>query len=215
MRLLIYGAGGHAQVVADAARAAISAGMLDCEVVGFVDDAPARQGTHVLGLPVLGPTTAAAQVAHDAVVVAIGANAVRRRLAQQCLAQGRTLATIIHPRAVLAPDVEVGVGTVIFAGAIVNTGSRIGSNAILNTGCTVDHHNVIGDDAHIAPGVHLGGEVEVGDGAFVGIGATVMPRASVGAWSVVGAGSLVHRPVPPHVTVVGVPARLLRTNKDA
>ena len=40
------------------------------------------------------------------------------------LAAGGELATLVHPTAVIAPDVTIGAGTVIMAGAIVNTGTK-------------------------------------------------------------------------------------------
>ncbi len=45
-KLIIYGAGGHAKVVADAA---LSSGW---EVIAFADDDPQKQGTRLLDIPV-------------------------------------------------------------------------------------------------------------------------------------------------------------------
>ena len=206
LRVMILGAGGHAQVIADAVQRAREAGAA-WEVVGFLDDNPALAGQMRLGLPILGAISTLAQYRHDGCVIGIGDNRLRQRLFDQLRAQGEQIVTIIHPRAVIASDVTVGAGAVIFAGVVVNTGSTIGENVVLNTGCTVDHHNIIADHAHIAPGAHLGGDVRIGEGAFIGIGVTVMPQRCVGAWSVVGAGALVHRDVPGGVTAIGVPAR--------
>lgn len=208
MRVLIVGAGGHAQVVAD-----ILLRMRDCgeavEPVGYVDDNQSLAGQTLLGLPVLGTTSDIGKLAHDAVVVAVGDNATRRRLFDRLRQTGEQFVTVRHPQAVVAPDVTIGVGTMVCAGVVINPGAVIGLNVILNTSCSIDHHNRIGDHVHIAPGVHLGGEVVVGEGALVGIGATVTPRLRIGAWSVVGAGSLVHHDVPDGVKVVGNPAHIL------
>ncbi len=208
-RVLIIGAGGHAQVVADILMRARDAGS-PIEPLGYLDDRPDLQDRMLLGLPVFGNLAALAEIPHDALIVAIGDNAVRARLFGELTARGEQMIVAKHPSAVVAPDVSIGLGTMICANAVVNPGSVVGNNVILNTACSVDHHSCIGDDVHIAPGVHMGGEVQVGQGALVGIGATVMPRRQVGAWSIVGAGSLVSRDVPNHAVVTGVPATIRR-----
>lgn len=211
MRVLILGAGGHAQVIADILLRAHDAGSTVAPI-GYLDDDPRLSGRVFLGLPVLGPLSQLAAIEHDAVIVAIGDNGVRCHLFESLRQQGECFAMAIHPHATLSSDVQVGPGTMICAGVVVNTGSTIGVNVILNTSCTVDHHNRIGDHAHIAPGAHLGGEVTIGEGTLIGIGATVMPRCQIGAWSVVGAAALVHHDLPAHVTAVGVPAQVIRWN---
>ena len=206
--VLILGAGGHGQVVADLLLAAAHTGSL--RPLGFLDDDSRLSGQARLGLPVLGPTTALDQIPHDAAIIGIGDNRVRRLLFERLMGRRERLIVACHPRAVVAQGVALGAGTVVCAGVVVNTGSRIGANVILNTGCTVDHHNVLGDHVHIAPGAHLGGDVQVGDGTLVGMGALVLPGRRVGAGCVVGAGAVVTRDLPDGVVVVGTPARIVR-----
>jgi sugar O-acyltransferase (sialic acid O-acetyltransferase NeuD family) len=206
--ILIVGAGGHGQVVADIFRARRDAG-LPSDQVAFLDDDRASHGRSLIGSPVIGPVNRSSDVPHEAVIVAIGDNATRARVFRRCADAGEQLAIGAHPRSTVAADVTLGPGSVVCAGAVVNTGTAIGCNVIINTGATVDHHSVIGAHVHIAPGVHMGGGVHVGDGALVGIGATVLPHVRIGAWSTVGAGAVVTADVPPHATVVGVPARVL------
>jgi sugar O-acyltransferase (sialic acid O-acetyltransferase NeuD family) len=209
MRVLIIGAGGHAQVVADILLRMADDGQAIIPV-GFLDDKPALLGLSFLGLPVVGRVSDLPDMAYDALIVAVGENRTRKHILEHLSGNFCRFAVALHPRSILAPDVKVGNGSMVCAGAIANTGAVIGAHVILNTGCSVDHHNVIGDCVHIAPGVHLGGEVEVGEGTLIGIGATVMPRRRIGSWSVVGAGALVHEDVPDGVVVVGVPARIVR-----
>lgn len=207
-QVLIIGAGGHAQVAADILLRMADVGM-EVEPIGYLDDDPRLLGSMWLGLPVLGPTAALDLIAHDAVLIAIGHNQTRRRLYERFRARGEQFIIARHPSAIIAPDVQIGAGTVIAARATVNPGARIGANVILNTGCIVEHHNRIGAHAHIAPGATLGGDVVVGEGALIGIGATVLPQGAVGDWSTVGGGALVAEPVGDGITVAGVPARLL------
>lgn len=208
-RILIIGAGGHGQVVADALICAQKEGCSDVPV-GFLDDNHRRSETSVLGLPVFGPTTRIDGIAHDAVIVGIGNNAIRRRVIHELRNNGETLVNVIHPSAVIADDVELGQGVVIAARAVINTGSIIADGVILNTACSTDHHNLVEAFAHIGPGAHLGGDVHVGEGTLIGIGAAVIRGCTVGEWSTVGVGAAVVRDVPPWSTVVGVPARVIK-----
>ena len=55
--------------------------------------------------------------------------------------------------------------------------------------------------------------VRIGAGAWIGSAAVVM--ADVGAGSIVGAGSVVTKPLPVEVIAAGVPARVIRSRRDA
>lgn len=203
-RILIIGAGGHGQVIADILLCQQRAGQ-PILPLAFLDSDPTRHGREILGLPVLGDESQLGQIEHDAIILAIGRNAARQHLFEQFSKEA--FATAVHPSAIIAADVEIGVGSMICAGAIINTGARIGRNTIINTAATVDHHNLIGDHVHIAPGVHLGGDVRVGEGALVGIGAAVLPQSQIGAWATVGAGATVIQNIPAHTVAFGTPAK--------
>lgn len=212
VHILVLGAGGHAQVIADCLLRSADLGEA-IQVMGYLDDDGRLHGRTLLGVPVLGPTELLATTPHDAVVIAIGNNAMRRHLFVELEAAGERFFVARHPTAIVAPDVTIAPGAMLCAGVVVNPGSQIAANVILNTSSSIDHHNHIGGHVHIAPGVHLGGEVTVAEGALVGIGATVAPRCRIGAWSTVGAGAVVIHDVPDGVTVVGSPARILEASK--
>lgn len=201
--LWIFGAGGHARIVIEAARlGSVFA------VAGCLDDREAMIGATILGVPVVGPINEATIAAHgiEHACLAIGGNAVRRDLVQR-LGDRVRWATVIHPRTIISPTATIGRGSMICAGAIVQVDASIGEHAIINTGATIDHECRIRDFAHVGPGVHLAGNVTVDTGAFLGVGSNVIPGKQIGGWSIVGAGAVVTRDVKDGVTVVGVPAR--------
>jgi sugar O-acyltransferase (sialic acid O-acetyltransferase NeuD family) len=207
VNVLVLGAGGHGQVVADILRAQEAAGEA-AHFIGYLDDNPC--GEELANGRVLGATDQWSSIDHDALIVAIGHNRTRKDRFDTLAAAGAQFGIAKHTATVVAPDVRIGVGTMLCAGAIVNTQTTIGANAIINTAASVDHHCRVGDHVHIAPGVRLAGEVTIDTGAFIGIGAVVLPGVRVGAWAVVGAGAVVIHDVPAGATVVGVPARAVK-----
>ncbi len=165
-RVLIVGAGGHGQAVAEA-----FALQGNCHLVGFVDDA-APVGSLVFGSPVLGTVGSLPKLAAmaDAVCVAIGHNATRQRLVEQALQVGFALATVVHPRAFVSPSAVVGAGSAIMAGALVGTCAQLGQGAIVNCGAVVDHHAVVEDFGHLGVGACMAGGSRVGQGAWLQAG---------------------------------------------
>lgn len=208
-KLLVWGAGGHAQVVADIVR---SEGKF--HLAGFIDTVnPARAGEPFCGATVLGAgEVLRSEAARDVkwVIIAIGDCEARLHCADKARALGLQLARAIHPSAVVASDVQIGVGTVLAAGAIIGTGTRLGANVIVNTAASVDHGCELQDGVHIAPGARLGGVVRVGRGTWIGIGAVVRDHITIGAQTMIGAGAVVIQDIPERVVAYGVPAREIR-----
>lgn len=202
--VLIYGAGGHAKVVIDAA---ILSRMY---IAGVVDDDSSLRGKKFMDYRIEFAPSQLAGFLEQGVrkaVVSIGNNDVRVEKEQVLLEFGYQLATVQHPSSIVATNTRIGDGCMILAGAVINPGATIGTSTIINTRSVIEHDCHVGNFSHIAPNATLGGGVYVGDLAMVGLGATVLPGITIGNHSIVGAGALVSRDVPEGVTVVGNPAR--------
>lgn len=201
--LLIIGAGGHGKVVADAALETGEWG----EIV-FLDDAwPEKKKNGLWDIHGKVDQLANWKGNCASAVVAIGNNHLRMELQSKLIAVGFEVATIVHPSATVSRFAKLGIGSVVFAHAVVNVDAVVGEAAIINTAATIDHDCQLGKGVHIAPGANLGGGVVVGDFSWVGIGAAVSHYLLIGAEVTVGAGAVVINNIEKGVTAVGVPAR--------
>ncbi len=208
-QLVIWGASGHARVVADMVRL-----QGNLEIIGFLDDLhPERAGTSFCGSTILGGREKLADLASMGVrnlVVAFGDCRARLAAAAFAAEADFNLCQVVHPRAVVAADVTIGPGTTVMAGGTINPGAVIGHNVIVNTNATIEHECVLEAGAHVCPNAVLGGQVRVGQAAWIGIGATVREKLSIGADAVIGAGAVVIHDIPARAVAYGVPATVRR-----
>ena len=101
----------------------------------------------------------------------------------------------------------------------IHPATKIGSGVFIDhgTGIVIGETAVIGDDVSLLQGVTLGGtgaergdrHPKIGKGVLLGAGAKVLGNITIGDYAKVASGSVVLKPVPPHCTAAGVPARLV------
>jgi serine O-acetyltransferase len=101
----------------------------------------------------------------------------------------------------------------------IHPAARFGSGVFVDhgTGITIGETAVVGDDVSMLHAVTLGGtgaqrgdrHPKIGRGVLLGAGAKVLGAIEIGEGAKIASGSVVLRPVPPHCTAAGVPARLV------
>ncbi|MDD5338522.1 MAG: serine O-acetyltransferase [Dehalococcoidales bacterium] len=117
-------------------------------------------------------------------------------LARYCSNLARMLTGVeIHPGAKIGRRCFIDHGT----GIVIGETSEIGDDVLMYQGCGLIGTSTKKEKRHPT----IGNCVEIGAGAFV------MGAITVGDDVRIGAGSVVIKPVPPGVTVVGVPARVV------
>ena len=122
-------------------------------------------------------------------------------------------------------------GSKIGKNCIIGEGVHIGNNVTIGDNVKIQNHSLIyegvtiEDDVFLGPNTVTTNDIEPtaqGDwthrfretvfkkGCSVGANSTIICGNTVGEGSLVGAGSVVTRDVPPHIIVVGNPAKFLR-----
>ena len=191
-RIAIYGAGGLGKEVR---------GMIEdqkdlYDFIGFIDDT-------------LTPEPLADLSQADDVFVAV-ANTGHRESIIDKLRSDFLFKPLIHSTVQTRSSVSIGKGSIICAGVRLTVDISIGEFAIINLNATIGHDVKLGNFVSIMPGVNVSGNVTIGDNAFIGSGATILQGLSIGKGATVGAGAVVTKDVAPGVTVIGVPAKLMR-----
>lgn len=202
--LAIYGLGGYGREVASFARR-----MGD---VWFVTDSLGDQGKLLNGVPVIGFEQL---VEHSLpTCIAVADASVRRRLAEKCREAGIPESSVYAPTSIRGDGVVLGGGSILSDMTICTADATIGRHFHANIYSYIAHDCVIGDFVTLAPRVCINGNTIIEDDVYIGTGAvlrqgTMDKPLRIGRGAVVGMGAVVTKDVPPGVTVIGSPARLL------
>ncbi|MHC5063616.1 MAG: acetyltransferase [Planctomycetota bacterium] len=217
-RVVILGAGGFAREVLDVFDAINASQPNSYEVLGFISEVEDDWLKIINDKPVLGGFDwfdSDPDHLQVRVICGVGSPPVRHRMIERCKKRGLAYVNAIHPQATMTRRVELGQGIVVTAGVILTNQITIGDHVHLNLHATVGHDARIDDYCTVAPGVNVSGNVHIGVGCDIGTGAAIIQHVSIGEWSVVGAGSVVNREIPANSTAVGVPAKVIKSRKDA
>ena len=200
--LIIIGASGYGKVIAD-----IAVALGGYEAIFFLDDN--KSIMDCAGYPVVGRSMEYVSYIDDSdFFVAISNEAVRKTIIRQLEADKATIATLVHPSAIIGNGVEIGVGTAVMPGAVINAGTTIGKGCIIKTSASVDYDCKIGDYCLIAIDASLGSNVEVGDGSRIEANATIVDGVYVVDECLIGAGAVLVKDASVHGAYYGVPAKM-------
>lgn len=146
--ILIIGAGGHGQVVAETAEAC---GYIK---IDFLDDQSEKAIGRISDL-------ADFCGKYEEAFAGIGNNVLRDRIMDQLQARGFRVPVLVHPTAYVSKSANLAEGTIIEPKAIVNSNAAVGRGGIVSVGAIIDHDVQIGRACHINAGaiVKAGGRV--------------------------------------------------------
>ncbi len=207
--MAVIGAGSYGTVIAELAE---SCGY---RVALFLDDDLAKHGTHLDGVPVLGPIEAALGSLPPslAVSVAIGDNDTRLLWLKRAKNRGHQVPALVSPQALVSESATVEEGAYLHPGCHVWTQARVGFGSILSPQASVAHHTVLGAGCFVSMGANVGASIRVGESAFFGIGSVTSTGVqTVAGHSLIGAGAVIIRDTQPHGVYVGSPGRCIKVN---
>lgn len=207
--LLLIGAGGFARETVELVRA-INRRAPTWELLGLLDDDPELRGHELLGVPVLGPCSAASEHPEAALVACVASpdEPLRRlRLIGRLGLPLERFATLVHPTAVVAESATIGPGSVLHAHTVLTAEVSIGWHVAVMPHVVLTHDDAVGDGVTFGAGARVAGAVRIEAGAYIGAGALLRERITVGAGATIGMGAVVTRPVPAGEVWHGSPAR--------
>lgn len=207
-RVILVGAASFAEEVADIAA------MAGVAVAAWIEGLDPTLADPAHDPPILWVDDQAAFEPDLPILPAIG-SVQRMGIVRRLVGEGRQLATLIHPSAVISPSATIEPGCVVSPLVVVGAQARVGEGTVLNRGALIGHHTNLGRYSFVGPGANVAGKVVLGEQVHVGPGAVVRDRLRVGDRAVIGMGAVAVKDVPPDVTVVGVPATPLRPPSEA
>ncbi|UNW09665.1 NeuD/PglB/VioB family sugar acetyltransferase [Acinetobacter indicus] len=209
----VYGASGCGRSLMPVARAQLKRAGIEAEIV-FIDDglnAEAIINSHrAMNYEAFKKITAAKKY----VLIAIANSQVREKIALRLEQDAIALWTVQADNVVLMDNIELAAGAALSPFVSITSNIKIGKCFHANLYSYVEHDCVIGDFVTFAPGVKCNGNIHIEDHAYIGSGAVIKQGTPdqplvIGKGAVVGMGAVVTKSVPPGVTVIGNPARIL------
>ena len=159
---------------------------------------------------------AAVLIVAGIIVCAVGSAKIRNRIIKKITSIADVkFATLIDPAAVFGKDrVQIGEGCIICANTYITLDIKIGSHVYIGANSTVGHDSRIDDFVTVYPGANVSGSTYLGSGCEIGTGSKVIQGLSIGMNSIIGAGAVVIKNIPQDCTAVGVPARIIKMNRN-
>jgi sugar O-acyltransferase (sialic acid O-acetyltransferase NeuD family) len=181
----------------------------------FVDDDPQWHGKVINGIQVISFEDLCRERNRDRLIsVAIANTRIRKKLVIKCQSEGFQFTDIVSKNSIIYDENEIGEGVILCANTMITSNTKIGKHFQCNYYSYVAHDCLIGDFVTLAPRVCCNGRIIIDDFAYIGTGAIFKQGLQekplrVGKGAVVGMGAVVTKDVPPNVTVVGNPARIV------
>ncbi|HPR18433.1 MAG TPA: hypothetical protein PLD62_09325 [Candidatus Cloacimonadota bacterium] len=213
-KIIILGGIGNGSVIANAIVDANLRGLQEIEFTGFLNDRE-KVGSAIEGFPVLGKLSDCQKFLQEGyfflnTIYRIDGQQERIDLFENLRIPDEAMATFVHPLAYVAPDVIIGVGTVIMPNASLSSGTVLGKCCLVMVGATIGHNNRIGNHCHFAAQSCTSSFVTIRSGVHLGLHCCVRENLQIGRNSTLGMGSVLLQDMGENEIWAGNPAGFIR-----
>jgi len=216
-KVIILGGVGNGSVIAAAIQDAYLQGERQWKMYGYLNDRM-RVGDEIEGYPILGSIDAIGTfLSQDYYFIntIYKIDGQDRRVAkfEALEIPDERLATFVHPKSYIAPNVELDPGCVVMPNASISPGVKLGRGCLVMVNAVIGHNNQIGDYCHFAAQSCIGSYTRIAKGVHIGLNASVRENITMGAFSALGMGAVLLNDTGEYEIWGGVPARLIRFTK--
>ncbi len=164
------------------------------------------------GYPILGDDSVIENYEDVYVVCALANTAIRERIIDS-LPKNAHIATLIDPQAIIHRTAQIGVGSLVFAGAMVGIEASVGKCCTVLYNAAVNHDVKVGDYTTIYPNATISGRCQIGKYCEIGTGASIIQHVHICDNAKIGVGAAVFTNIKNPGTTVGNPAVTMGAKK--
>ena len=184
-RLLIIGAGGHGRCCLEIAKS-----MHIYNQYAFLDDGLVKQVIN--DIPVIGAIEEMSSYygEYEDIFIAIGNNAIRKKISRKAKEIGYNLVNLIHPSATIM-DASIGEGCVCFPGVVIEAQAKVGNGCIITSNSVINHDAVLEDyvlvysNSTIRSNTFIGTETRIGSNCCIEMNVKIQAGSDISSGSIV------------------------------
>ena len=185
----------------------------EVNIIGFSSTNTTEFDNFALRGEFFGSNITPAVVGTNQAVLAIGSPNAKRAVSEKLKILGFEFPNLVHSSAISATNLSESTseGVIISPNCVIGSNVNFAKHIYLNFMVGVGHNTTFESYIQVNPGVQIGGAVLVEEGVLIGSGSTIRQGLKLKKASTVGSGSVVLSPVREGITVLGNPAKRLKT----
>jgi len=141
-------------------------------------------------------------------------NQTRKDLFLRSKKAGYTVASFIHPTAIVSKNAVLDEGNIILEQCVIQPFVKLGKGNLIWHSVKLAHDDVIGSFNTFCQNTSIAGVTQVGDNCFLGNSCTVLNRINIADFTLVGAGAVLKRDTDPYEVIVPARSVLLQDKKS-